>query len=86
MKSKVSRKWSVSLTAGCSISEVIIWFPLPLNFKAIPLIAKLSDSDPPLVNIISLGSALIASATLCLASSKPFLASRPTEYKVDGFP
>lgn len=72
MKSKVSRKCSVSLTAGCSISEVIMWFPLPFNFKAIPLIAKLSDSDPPLVNIISLGSALIASALFVLLYLNPF--------------
>ena len=45
------------------------------NLKAIPLIARLSDSDPPIVKIISSGFALIASATLWRAKSNAFFDS-----------
>ena len=76
----------VSNTAGCSILDVIIWFPLCLYAYAIPLIAVLSLSLPPAVKYISFGSAFIAFATFSLASSTAFLFSLPILYIEDGFP
>ena len=58
----------VFFTAGCSIVDVIICFPLCLYALAIPLIARLSASLPEAVNIISLGFAFRISAIVCLAS------------------
>ena len=49
LKSRDSKNPNVFLTAGCSMFVVIICLPFLDNLKAIPLIAKLSDSDPPLV-------------------------------------
>ena len=64
----------------------MICLPFFCNLKATPLIAKLSDSEPPLVKIISSFLALMESAILCLAPSNAFLDSRPTEYNVEGLP
>ena len=44
-----SKAWQVCKTAGCSIFEVIICFPLSLFLLAIPFIAVLSLSEPQLV-------------------------------------
>ena len=48
--------------------------------------AILSDSVPPLVKITSSGFAPIKDATCALADSISFLASLPSEYRVDAFP
>ena len=42
----LSKDWHVCKTAGCSIFEVIICFPLKALLCAIPLIAVLSLSEP----------------------------------------
>ena len=65
---------------------VIMWFPLLLNLYAMPLIAMLSDSVPPLVNIISSVFAPMMDATFSLLDSIALLASLPREYSVEAFP
>ena len=73
----------VSRTAGCSIAQVMMLTPfLPLFSllrKAIPLIARLSDSVPPDVKIISSGSAPRMLATCSLDFSTASDASLPKE-------
>ncbi len=74
-----SRNLHVFSTAGCSICVVIMWFfgffgVLCFScFSTIDFIAVLSDSVPPLVNIISSSSAFISCATWWRAFEVLFL-------------
>lgn len=77
--------WHVCNTAGCSILDVIICFPLFLFAYAIPFIAVLSLSEPHPVKYISFGLQLINFATFFLASSTFFFALLPILYKDDGY-
>ena len=77
-KPRVSRNRTVSKTALCSAADVTMRLPRALSESAAPLIAKLSDSVAPDVQIISLGSAPIRFATLRRAFSTAFSASRPS--------
>ena len=76
----------VSNIAGCSIFEVIIWFPFSLLAYANPFNAILSLSEPPPVKYISLWLQFNNSATLFLAFSIALLALLPTEYNDEAFP
>ena len=73
LKPCFSRCLQVSRTAGCSMAEVIICGPLAsllfLLRYATPLMARLSDSVPPAVNIISFASPPNVSAIFSLDSS-----------------
>ena len=80
-----SRDLQVSSTAGCSILDVIIWFPLLLYALAIPFIAVLSLSLPHEVKYISLGFAPIIFAISSLASSIAHLDFCPKLYIDDAF-
>ncbi len=75
----VSRNLQGSITAWCSIAEVIIWLPFFLFASATPFIAKLSDSVPPLVKTISSFLAPTRFATLSLACSIASFDSLPNE-------
>ena len=54
---QLSRYFIVSSIAGCSISDVMRCFPLLAYALAVPISARLSDSVPPDVKMISLSSA-----------------------------
>ena len=76
----------VFITAGCSMQDVIICFPLSARAYAMPLIAQLSLSVPPDVKYISLGFAPIALAIFSLASSTALLASLPQKCWEEALP
>lgn len=63
-----------------------MFFPLFRQLMGGALMAQLSDSLPPEVKKISLGSALKQRAMSSRAVSTAFFASRPTEYRLDGLP
>ena len=75
----------VPRTAGCSISLVIMHF-LSGNALHTPFIARLSDSVPPDVNMISSGFAPMLFAMAFLAFSSACLAFCPYECTEDAFP
>ena len=80
----LARILEVSRTEGCSIFEVIrCCFP---NADDNCLSTALLLSEPPLVKIISRGSAPKDLARLSLASSRSILASRPAQCGLDGLP
>jgi len=73
-------------TQSCSIFVVMICFPLSLFANAIPFIAKLFDSVPPDVKIISSSFAPIDFAIVVLDSSTACLAHTPIMCSDDAFP
>ena len=77
LKPLCSKFLHVFKTAGCSILDVIMWFPLHLFAYANPLIAKLSLSLPQEVKYTSSSQQFIALATFRLAHSIALYASRP---------
>jgi hypothetical protein len=67
----------VSMTALCSVTHVMMWFPFSRYISATPLIARLFDSVAPLVKMISFGLAPIRSATCLRAVSTASSAAQP---------
>mgnify|MGYP001792476501 CR=1 FL=1 len=76
-KPSFSRCLHVSMTALCSVTTVIRWFPFSRYMWAAPLIARLSDSVAPLVNTISFAVAPINSAHCLCATSTASSPSPP---------
>jgi hypothetical protein len=66
----------VSMTALCSVTHVMMWFPFSRYISATPLIARLSDSVAPLVNTTSFAFAPISSATRAASPPPPRLPTR----------
>lgn len=73
-------------TAGCSIVEVMICLPLQRFANATPLMARLSDSEPPPVKTILRAVQFRSYATLRLAESIMKRASFPAVCMLEGFP
>ena len=87
-KPSASRALTQLRTAGCSIAVVIICFlPCVARCRATPAIARLSDSVPDDVKIISFGDAAPRAAATCLlAVSIAVRARRPGSCIDDGLP
>ena len=73
-------------TALCSMALVMMCRPRADAAQATPLMARLSDSVPPLVNTISRGLAPSSIATVSRASSSPWRARRPERWMLEGLP
>ncbi len=77
----------MSITALCSVTHVMMWFPFSRYISATPLIARLSDSVAPLVNTISFGLAPMRSAICLRAFSTASSASHPNGWlRLAAFP
>ena len=80
----LARILQVSRTEGCSIVEVIRCCSPDATINC--LSTALLLSDPPLVNIISRGSAPNDVARLLRDSSRSIFASRPAQCGLEGLP
>src|SRR5438128_1282864 len=72
-----SRRWQASSTALCSVTAVMMWLPFSLYISATPLMARLSLSVAPEVNMISFAVAPISLAMLSRDCSTAASATHP---------